>query len=305
MGMFSRVGIELPEAGLPLVQSAQAWKEIVTLTVAFGHGISVSPLHVARGTAAIANGGVIVRPTLIAQEPGSLPPDARPVMQPATSETMRRLMRLVVTDGFGKTAEVAGYYPGGKTGTAEKVGNRAYKKRANIAAFTSVFPMHAPRYAVYMMLDEPQANASTHGYATAGWVVAPAAGRVIARTGPMLGLLPDTEHAAQINAALAIPLQPARPPAAMRSPPVAAAPRPASPPPASPPVATGQPPRDNRPGGTPVPAVSPRQPSSPPATPPPGLPTGPSPRDLRHEAARTPPAPILPAQYVGSPLAAR
>ena len=298
MGMFSRVGIELPEAGLPLVQSAQAWKEIVTLTVAFGHGISVSPLHVVRGTAAIANNGVIVRPTLIAQEPGNAqdtgnpPPDARQVMQPATSDTMRRLMRLVVTDGFGKTAEVPGYYPGGKTGTAEKVGNRTYNRHANVAAFTSVFPMNAPRYAVYMMLDEPHANASTHGYATAGWVVAPSAGRVIARVGPMLGMLPDTAHAAEINAALAIPLQPARPPTATRSPPVAGAQRPALPP-----GAAGQPPRENRQGGTPVPAVSPRPPAAPPA--------GPAPRDLRHEAGRTTPTPMIPAQYVGSPLAAR
>ena len=104
-----------------------------------------------------------------------------------------------------------GYYPGGKTGTAEKVAGRSgYKKHANVAAFMSVFPMQAPRFAVYMMLDEPKANASTHGYATAGWVSAPAAGRVIARIGPMLGLLPDIANAAQINQALYIPLQPPR-----------------------------------------------------------------------------------------------
>jgi cell division protein FtsI (penicillin-binding protein 3) len=122
---------------------------------------------------------------------------------------MRRLMRLVVTDGFGKTAEVPGYYPGGKTGTAEKVGGKGgYKKHTNVAAFMSVFPMQAPRFAVYMMLDEPKANASTHGYATAGWVAAPAAGRVIGRIGPMLGLLPDVENAAVINQALYMPLTP-------------------------------------------------------------------------------------------------
>ena len=115
-------------------------------------------------------------------------------MQPATSDTMRKLMRLVVTDGFGKQAEVAGYYPGGKTGTAEKVGKHGYKRgfkeSFNVAAFTSVFPMNAPRYAVYMMLDEPHGNKSTYGYSTAGWVAAPAAGRVIARIGA------DARHAA-------------------------------------------------------------------------------------------------------------
>ena len=121
-------------------------------------------------------------------------------MQPSTSDTMRKLMRLVVTDGFGKQAEVPGYYPGGKTGTAEKVGKHGYKRgfkeNFNVAAFTSVFPMNAPRYAVYMMLDEPHGNKSTYGYSTAGWVAAPAAGRVIARIAPMLGMLPDIQDAA-------------------------------------------------------------------------------------------------------------
>ena len=207
MGMFGRTGIELPEAARPLVQPAANWKEIVTLTVGFGHGISVTPLHVVRGTAAIANGGVLVRPTILAQQPGEHPEGVR-VMQPATSDIMRRLMRLVVTDGFGKPAEVPGYYPGGKTGTAEKVAaHGGYKKHANVAAFMSVFPMNAPRYAVYMMLDEPHANKTTHGYATAGWVVAPATGKVIGRIGPMLGMLPDLANMPAINQALAIPLQ--------------------------------------------------------------------------------------------------
>ena len=215
MGMFGRTGIELPEAARPLVQPAANWKDVVTLTVGFGHGISVTPLHVVRGTAAIANGGVLVRPTILVQEPGGHPDTVR-VMQTSTSDVMRRLMRLVVTDGFGKTAEVPGYYPGGKTGTAEKVAaHGGYKKHANVAAFMSVFPMNAPRYAVYMMLDEPHATKATFGYATAGWVIAPAAGKVIARIGPMLGLLPDLVDMPQINQALAIPLRPSRPSGAL------------------------------------------------------------------------------------------
>jgi cell division protein FtsI (penicillin-binding protein 3) len=202
--------------------------------VAFGHGISVSPLHVVRGTAAVAT-GVLERPTIVALPSGDQPAGV-PVMEPATSDTMRRLMRLVVTDGFGKQAEVAGYYPGGKTGTAEKVGKHGYKRgfkeSFNVAAFTSVFPMNAPRYAVYVMVDEPHGNKSTYGYSTAGWVAAPAAGRVIARIAPMLGMLPDTQDAPQINQALYIPLQPARPPAVPHGPvtagsPPVAAPRPA------------------------------------------------------------------------------
>jgi cell division protein FtsI (penicillin-binding protein 3) len=219
MGMFGRTGIELPESARPIVQPASSWKELATMTVGFGHGISVTPLHVVKGTAAIANGGVLMQPTILARDSGDMPEGVR-VMQPSTSDVMRKLMRLVVTDGFGKSAEVPGYYPGGKTGTAEKVAaHGGYRKHANVAAFMSVFPMNAPRFAVYMMLDEPHGNKNTYGYATAGWVVAPAAGKVIARIGPILGMLPDIQDMPQINQALAIPLEPGRPPGApMRGP---------------------------------------------------------------------------------------
>ncbi|HVY15854.1 MAG TPA: penicillin-binding protein 2 [Rhodopila sp.] len=216
MGMFGRTGIQLPESALPIIQPASAWKEVVTMTVGFGHGIAVTPLHVVRGTAAVANGGILLRPTILALNPGDQP-EGRRVMQESTSMIMRKLMRLVVTDGFGKAAEVAGYYPGGKTGTAEKVrAHGGYRKHTNVSAFMSVFPMNNPRYAVYMMLDEPHGTKATYGFSTAGWVAAPAAGKVIARIGPMLGLLPDTVDAKEINASLYIPLEPARPPGAFQ-----------------------------------------------------------------------------------------
>jgi cell division protein FtsI (penicillin-binding protein 3) len=209
MGMFDRVPIQLREADRPQFHSPAAWGEAVNMTVGFGHGISVTPLHVVVGTAAIANGGVLLKPTILSVDPDN-PPSGTRVMSPATSDLMRRLMRLVVTNGFGKKAEVAGYYPGGKTGTAEKNSGHGYKKHANVSAFMSVFPMQAPRYAVYMMLDEPHGNASTGGYSTAGQVAAPAAGKVIARVGPILGLMPDTKDAPEIEQALAIPMQPPR-----------------------------------------------------------------------------------------------
>ncbi|HKM65171.1 MAG TPA: penicillin-binding protein 2 [Acidisphaera sp.] len=223
MGMFGRVGIELPEAGMPIFPPVSNWGEVAVMTIGFGHGIAVSPLHVVRGVAAIANGGLLMRPTIAAVGPNDPPPEGVRIMQQSTSDMMRKLMRLVVTDGYGKPAEVPGYYVGGKTGTAEKVGAHGYKKHANVAAFMGVFPMNAPRYAVYMMLDEPKANASTHGWATAAWVAAPAVGHVIARVGPMLGLLPDIDHKTEIDAALAVPLEPARPAGQPMTPPVAAA----------------------------------------------------------------------------------
>ena len=245
VGMLSRIPIELPETRRPMAPSVANWKEIATMTIAFGHGIAVTPLHVVRGTAAVANGGLLVRPTLLARDDDNPPVPGERVMQQSTSDILRKLMRLVVTDGFGKAAEVPGYFVGGKTGTAEKSGRGGYKKHTNVQAFTSVFPMNAPRYAVYMMLDEAQANASTHGYATAGWVIAPAVGRVIARAAPMLGMLPDLDNAAAIQASLYIPLEPPRgyvaatpqsAPVAAPKPPPPAARHPAKPPVASTPV---------------------------------------------------------------------
>jgi cell division protein FtsI (penicillin-binding protein 3) len=254
MGMLQRLGVELPETARPLAPSAQGWRDINTMTISFGHGISVTPLHVVTGVSALANGGILRQPTLVAQAPGTEREGVR-VISERTSETLRRLMRLVVTDGSGKGAEVPGYFVGGKTGTAQKTGPRGgYLEDKRIAAFVGAFPMNAPRYALYVMVDEPRPNARSHGYATAGWVAAPAAGGVIRRIAPILGMVPETERAPQIQASITIPLQPGRParaapPTAAATPPAAAPPRavaPASSPAARPapaPAATAAPPR--------------------------------------------------------------
>jgi cell division protein FtsI (penicillin-binding protein 3) len=243
MGMGSRLGIELPETALPLIPRVQDWREINTMTVGFGHGISVTPLHVAAGVAALTNGGILRQPTILAREPGTVAEGTR-VISERTSDTMRRMMRLVVTDGSGKGADVPGYFVGGKTGTAQKTGPRGgYLENKRIAAFVGAFPMQAPRYAIYVMVDEPKPNARSHGYATAGWVAAPAAGMVIRSVAPILGMVPETERAAEIQASIAIPMQPGRP----------AAPRP----PATAP-ARGAPAAGTTPPAAPTPAIAPR-----------------------------------------------
>ncbi|MBR0661276.1 peptidoglycan D,D-transpeptidase FtsI family protein, partial [Neoroseomonas oryzicola] len=191
MGMTSRLRIEIPETALPLVPGQRTWRELNTMTIGFGHGISVTPLHVAMAGATIANGGILRQPTILAVPPGTQREGTR-VISERTSEIMRRMMRLVVTDGSGRGADVPGYFVGGKTGTAQKTGPRGgYLENKRIAAFIGAFPMYAPRYAVYVMVDEPKPNARSHGFATAGWVAAPAAGMVISRIAPILGMLPE------------------------------------------------------------------------------------------------------------------
>lgn len=228
MGMGSRLGIELPETAMPLIPRANAWRDINTMTIGFGHGISVSPLHVITGVSAVANGGILRQPTLLARPAGTLAEGTR-VISEGTSATMRRLMRLVVTDGSGRNADVPGYFVGGKTGTAQKIGPTGrYMQNKRIAAFVGAFPMQAPRYALYVMVDEPTPNARSHGFATAGWVAAPAAGMVVRRVAPILGLAPETERMAEIQASLAIAMQPGRPRGTTPPARTVAAPRPAA-----------------------------------------------------------------------------
>ncbi len=191
-GMLKPVNIELPELGHPIYPGD--WKRVTTMTVAFGHGIAVTPLHLLNGVAAAVNGGVY-RPMTIMKHDGGEPAAGRRVIAEETSAKMRELLRLVVESGTGRAADVAGYAVGGKTGTAEKQTGRRYSANARLASFVAAFPMTAPRYAILIMVDEPKPNASSHGYATGGWVAAPAAGRVIRRMAPLLGLEPSAGEA--------------------------------------------------------------------------------------------------------------
>jgi len=189
IGMLSPPSIELPEVGAPQVPNP--WREINTITISFGHGLSVTPLQLLSGVATLINGGEYHPPTLLARSPDEAVSGLR-IVSPKTSEQMRGLMRLVVTDGTGKNADVAGYEVGGKTGTAEKAANGGYRKKSVLSSFVAAFPMSSPRYAVLMMVDEPQGTKESHGFITAGWTAAPAVGRVIAQIAPLLGLMPKT-----------------------------------------------------------------------------------------------------------------
>jgi cell division protein FtsI (penicillin-binding protein 3) len=200
LGLLTTPGFELPETGAPLVPSP--WREINTMTVAFGHGLAVSPLQLATGMSALVNGGTLPRPTLLKQ--AALPAADR-VISARTSERMRGLLRLVVADGTGKQADVPGYMVGGKTGTAEKSRGGGYARTALIASFVAAFPMNQPRYVVYTMLDEPRGTKETHGFRSAGWNASPTTGRIIARIAPILGVRPvDLEPATREKMAVAM-----------------------------------------------------------------------------------------------------
>jgi cell division protein FtsI (penicillin-binding protein 3) len=188
MGQLDRLRTELPESAEPLVP--RRWGELNTVTIAFGHGLSVAPLQAVMGISALMNGGLLIPPTFLKRSPEEAAKLAKRVIKPETSVKMRYLMRLNAEKGTAARADVKGYYVGGKTGTSEKVVNGRYSKKQLLNSFTAILPADAPRYQVLIMLDEPQPIPGTHGYATSGWNAVPTGGRVIARIAPLLGLAP-------------------------------------------------------------------------------------------------------------------
>jgi cell division protein FtsI (penicillin-binding protein 3) len=216
LGLLSREPIELPEAALPQVQAENRWGRATVMTVSFGNGIAETPLHISNTAVAIVNGGTLYKPSLLASNPGDPPCTGTTVMQQSTSDTMRKLMRLIVVDGTGNFGEVPGYFVGAKTGTAQKVAaHGGYVKHTNYSSYVAAFPIYAPRYVVYIAIDSGHATAATHGFTTGGWMAGPSVSHVIARIGPMLNVMPRFTDVEVINASLAIPAHVPAPPGAV------------------------------------------------------------------------------------------
>ena len=186
IGFLKPVTTQLPEVAAPLWP--RHWMKINTMTIAFGHGISVTPLHLAMGSSAMVNGGILYQPSLVKRTAAS--DKGRRVIQAKTSVSVRQLLRLNVIEGTGKNANVAGYEVGGKTGTAEKPGRGGYRQKALISSFVGMFPMNDPKFVVIVSLDEPKGLPETGGYATAGWVAAPSVKVIIEQIVSLYGILP-------------------------------------------------------------------------------------------------------------------
>ena len=188
MGQLDRLRTELPESAEPIVP--KHWGELNTVTIAFGHGLSVAPLQAMMGVAATVNGGLLIPPTFLKRSREDALKLAKQVIKPETSVKMRYLLRLNAEKGTATKANVPGYYIGGKTGTAEKVVNGRYAKHKLLTDFMAVMPADKPQYLLLIMLDEPQPTPETHGFATAGWNSAPTAAKIIARVAPLLDIEP-------------------------------------------------------------------------------------------------------------------
>ena len=186
LGLMDKLSLELPEIGRPQVRTDK--KLLTTMTISYGHGIAITPAHLASATATIVNDGIRVDPTLLISKSSKI---NNRIFSNKTSETMRSIMRLVVSNknGTAKQAEASGYLIGGKTGTAEKVNPAGgYFKKQNIVAFTSAFPMNDPQFVITIMIDNPKGKKRT-----AGWVAAPVVNKIVTRIAPILGVKPLTK----------------------------------------------------------------------------------------------------------------
>ncbi len=183
LGMLSISQIEVLETDTPTFPARMT--DVSTATVSFGHGIAVSPLHVATGVAALANGGIRIQPTLLKSNEPSQRPQGPRVISQETSHIMLDYMRNIVANGTGSKAQVESVAIGGKTGTADKYGSNEV-----VSSFVSVFPIDNPQYVLYVVFDEPKGQKESFNYATAGWVAAPVTCRIINRLISPLGIMP-------------------------------------------------------------------------------------------------------------------
>lgn len=180
IGMLKKLDVEFPGLGRPIYP--RLWRDINLYTISYGHGIAITPLHIATATAAMVNGGMLYDPSFLKLKD---PPSGKRVIKESTSALMRIMMRKVVLDGTGRNADIEGYEVGGKTGTANKAEGGGYNERQTIASFVAVFPISKPKYLVYVVFDHPN-----YSFNTGGMVAAPVAGHVVKNIAPILGVMP-------------------------------------------------------------------------------------------------------------------
>lgn len=191
IGFLHSQKLEIPELAQPLVP--MTWKEANTITISYGYGLSVSPLHTSVAIAGIVNEGKMVeQPTLLKRSPQET--KYKQIVSSDVSAKVLNLMQQSVIRGTSRKGSVPGIMVGGKTGTANqrRSHGRGYIANAVNTTFVCVFP-EKPKYLVFVMLDGPKAKKETFGFNTAGWNAAPLASSIIQRAAPILGVFPELE----------------------------------------------------------------------------------------------------------------
>lgn len=177
-----KLDLEFGKTERPLLP--RKWGPVERATMSYGHGISVTPMHLLLAVNAMTNGGIYIYPTLQKRSIGAVRGER--VLSPEISARLREIMFGVVEETSGKNARVDGFRIGGKTGTAEKYLDGHNDKKRNQTAFVGIFPVDAPQYVLLVILDEPKGIKETWNLRTAAWNAVPTAGKIMGTILPLL-----------------------------------------------------------------------------------------------------------------------
>ena len=193
IGILNKMEFDIEEVGMPLPFT---WSDCKLKTVSYGHGITTTPLQLAKGYAILSNGGYQVNPTLIKKKYDLS--KRKKILNSDVSVKINSILRKVVTNGTASLSDVEGYEVGGKTGTAQLVENGLYTNK-KINTFASVFPISDPKYVLVILLEDTKLSknyvykyrnkpGSFEGtpFNTAGWTSVEIAGKIIDKIGPIL-----------------------------------------------------------------------------------------------------------------------
>ena len=199
INLINKIEFDIDEIGIPIPFK---WGKCKLATTSFGHGITTTPLQLAKGYAIVTNGGFDVNPTIIKKKSKKLIKYKKRVLKENVSKKINPILRKIVTskEGTANLADVKGYEIGGKTGTAEKIVSGIYSNQKKINTFASVFPISNPEFVLVVILDEPKINSEyIYNYRdgsnfklkgsprnTSGWTSVEAAGHIIEKIGPIL-----------------------------------------------------------------------------------------------------------------------
>ena len=199
INVINKIEFDIDEIGIPI---SFKWGKCKLATTSFGHGITTTPLQLAKGYAIVTNGGFEVNPTIIKEKSEKLIKYKKRIIRENVSKKINPILRKIVTtkEGTANLADVKGYEIGGKTGTAEKIVSGTYSNQKKINTFASVFPISHPKFVLVVILDEPEINSEyIYNYRdgsnfklkgsprnTSGWTSVEATGHIIEKIGPIL-----------------------------------------------------------------------------------------------------------------------
>ncbi len=188
LGLLDFTTLELPETKGTKPQQPKKWKNLETATASYGHGIAVSPVHLATAYSIMVNGGYKINPTILKKTKTNIKNDQ--IISQSTSKEIRLILEKVVTEGTARESNFGGYGVGGKTGTAEKPNpiKGGYYEDKVISTFASAFPITTGNFVLVVTLDEPENNFGSESYRYASKTAVPVAAKIISRVAPLLDL---------------------------------------------------------------------------------------------------------------------